>query len=146
MKNINKLFLLFVFCGTLVSAQKPNNKEILEVEKTIATLSKAMVDRDGPTLEKLTMEELTYGHSSGRIENKKQYIEAVVHGDFDFLTLNRNEQTIFLSGEDTAVVRHIFATNALSAGKHVDVRIGNMMVLKKHKNQWKVLARQAYKL
>ncbi|MRI00491.1 DUF4440 domain-containing protein [Kriegella sp. EG-1] len=146
MKIIYKLFLLFVFCSALVSAQESNNKEIKEIEKTINSLSIAMVDRDGETLESLLVDELTYGHSSGRIENKNQFIEAVVHGDFDFVTINRTEQTIFLSGDETAVVRHIFESNALNAGVPVDIRIGNMMVLKKHKNKWKVLARQAYKL
>ncbi|MBM1105806.1 nuclear transport factor 2 family protein [Aurantibacter crassamenti] len=148
MRKIKYLFIIFVACGFAATAQtsKTNNTEILEVEKTIDKLSQAMVDRDGKTLRELTMDELTYGHSSGTLENKQQFIDQVVNGEFDFITLNTEEQTIFISGDDTAVARHFFVTDAKSEGKDVHVKIGNMMILKKNNGKWKVLARQAYKL
>ena len=62
------------------------------------------------------MEELTYGHSSGNLEDKKAFVEADVHGDFDFTSTATENQTVFFSGDDTAVVRHIFLIEALSKG------------------------------
>ena len=115
------------------------------IAKTVASLYQAMVDRDEATLTDLTAESLTYGHSSGTIENKQDYIEAVVRGDFDFITIVPADQTISISG-NTATVRHIFITDALNAGKPVEIRIGCLMVFQKQKGQWKLLARQAYKL
>lgn len=151
MPKIKCLTILLVFCGVVVSAQtskkaKKYDGDIERVALAINDLSQAMVNRDRTALQNLMMEELTYGHSSGKIENKQEFIDEVVNGDFDFISIDTEEQTIFLSGDDTAVVRHFFHTKALSAGKPVDIRIGNMMVLRKQKGQWKILARQAYKL
>lgn len=112
----------------------------------VSELNQAMVDRDQETLELLTMDELSYGHSSGKIENKEAFIHEVVNGDFDFISSATENQTVLFSGEDTAVVRHIFKIEALNMGENVSIRIGNMLVFKKQHNQWKLLARQAYKL
>ena len=133
MPKIKCLTILLVFCGVVVSAQtskkaKKYDGDIERVALAINDLSQAMVNRDRTALQNLMMEELTYGHSSGKIENKQEFIDEVVNGDFDFIS------------------RHFFHTKALSAGKPVDIRIGNMMVLRKQKGQWKILARQAYKL
>jgi len=133
--------ILFVF--SLYPQDTTPDKE--RIAKAVASLYKAMVDRDEATLTDLTAESLTYGHSSGTIENKPQYIEAVVHGDFDFITIVPADQTISISG-NTAMVRHIFITDALNAGNPVEIRIGCLMVFQKQKGQWKLLARQAYKL
>ena len=151
MKKIIYLSILLVFSGLIVSAQtsknsKKDNGDIEKVALAINNLSQAMVNRDSTALHNLMMEKLSYGHSSGKIENKQEFIDEVVNGDFDFISIDTEEQTIFISGDDTAIVRHFFHTKAISADKPVDIRIGNMMVLRKQKGQWKILARQAYKL
>jgi hypothetical protein len=105
-----------------------------------------MVNRDETALKNLTTEALTYGHSSGNIENKQAFVDAVVHGDFNFISTDTENQTVYFSGDDTAVVRHIFLIEAINKGNPVSIRLGNMMVFKKQKNQWRLLARQAYKL
>jgi ketosteroid isomerase-like protein len=124
---------------------RENKGDSKNVALVIEELSRAMVDRDKAVLENLVMDEMTYGHSSGKIENKTEFIEEVVNGAFDFISINPSEQTIYLSG-DTAVVRHIFNAKAVNDGTQADIRIGNILVLKRNKGRWKVLARQAYKL
>lgn len=144
--------LFFLFFGSLIVSAQNTNHSIKKqddkalVEAVVEELNQAMVDRDAASLQKLTMEELSYGHSSGKIEKKQEFIAAVVYGDFDFISTKTQSQTLFFSGKETAVVRHIFEIEALSNGKPVEIRIGNMMVFRKHKNLWKLLARQAYKL
>jgi len=123
-----------------------NKAEMERIEAVVNRLNQAMVDRDGETLKDLTLEELSYGHSGGAVENKEAFVEAVVNGDFDFIATSTENQSISFSGNDTAVVRHLFLIDAINKGEKVHIRIGNMMVLKKQKNQWKLLARQAYKL
>ncbi len=116
-----------------------------EVAMVVDALSKAMVDRDGAALDELTMTELTYGHSSGRIQTKKEFIDEVVEGPFDFIKIAPTGQTIFIV-DDMAVVRHIFNCEATNEGEPVTIRIGSMLVLKKQEDHWRLLARQAYKL
>jgi hypothetical protein len=151
MRQGRPTFFLLFFCVVTVFAQNTKKFEGTktareQVVSVVYQLNQAMVDRDEETLRNLTMEELTYGHSSGTLENKKAFIDAVVHGDFDFTSTATENQTVFFSGNDTAVVRHIFLIEAISKGQPVQIRIGNMMVFKKQKKQWKLLARQAYKL
>ena len=73
-KRAQAFYFLF-FCGLTVFAQSPNNFEGTDTDReqivsVIEQLNQAMVDRDEETLINLTMEELTYGHSSGNLEDK----------------------------------------------------------------------------
>jgi hypothetical protein len=148
-----KLRFYFWICtlsGLTLSAQisgKSQEKvdENIEVAKVVDALGNAMVNRDRNSLENLSLDGMTYGHSSGKIETKDEFIDEVVNGPFDFISIEPSEQTIYVL-EDMAVVRHIFNAQATNDGIPVSIRIGNMMVLKKQDDQWKILARQAYKL
>jgi ketosteroid isomerase-like protein len=149
-KKVTYTLILAVLCTLTALPQsskksRENKGDSKNVALVIEELSRAMVDRDKAVLENLVMDEMTYGHSNGKIENKTEFIEEVANGAFDFISINPSEQTIYLSG-DTAVVRHIFNAKAVYDGTQADIRIGNILVLKRNKGRWKVLARQAYKL
>ncbi|MBU2906730.1 nuclear transport factor 2 family protein [Arenibacter algicola] len=117
-----------------------------EVQRAVSTFNKVMVNPTAELMETLCSEELTYGHSSGLIQNRDEFIDDLVNGPFDFLTLEAADQTIHISG-NTAIVRHIFLAKGTNAGEAVDVRIGNMQVFQKGKDgKLRLLARQAYKL
>ena len=138
--NFMILFMLYALasCGQTIDLDA-------EVETTIDALYKAMVDKDEATLKNLTADELTYGHSSGTLEDKAQFIDAVINGSFDYISITPEEQKIIIS-DDVALVRHIFVTNALNDGEPTDVRIGNLMTFQKQNGKWKLLGRQAYRL
>lgn len=153
------LFTLFVLigCGENEKRSNPETPTVTmeleqdpptadEVQRAVAAFNKAMVDPSVELMDGLCAEELTYGHSSGLIQNKAEFIDDLVNGAFDFLSLEAPDQTIHISG-NTAIVRHIFLAKGTNAGEPVDVRIGNMQVYIKDKdNQLQLLARQAYKL
>lgn len=143
MKNRNILSMLFVFCTVMAYAQ--SNTDQKQIDTGVDQLYRAMVDKDGKSLENLTAKNLTYGHSSGKIEDKTQYIAAVLNGSFDFNSIVPEEQNIHISGK-TAIVRHIFVAEGTNDGEPADVRIGIMMTYQKQGGKWKLLARQAYKL
>ncbi|MFY0650690.1 MAG: nuclear transport factor 2 family protein [Cyclobacteriaceae bacterium] len=116
----------------------------VEVEKTVDDLYGVMVEPNSK-LENYCADELTYGHSSGNIQNKAEFIAEVLYGPFDYLSIDTPEQTISLSGE-VATVRHIMAIKGANQGDTVDVRIGNMLVFRRIEGELKLIARQAYKL
>ncbi|MCJ7467723.1 MAG: nuclear transport factor 2 family protein [Maribacter sp.] len=150
MKKLRYYLMVCTLSGLTLSAQTFNKspesaEDSTQVVRVIEALSKAMVNRDSNSLENLTLDGMTYGHSSGKIETKDEFIDEVVNGLFDFISIEPSEQTIYVL-DDTAVVRHIFNAQATNDGTPVTIRIGNMMVLKKQHDQWKILARQAYKL
>ena len=128
------------------STVQQESLSIEEVQQAVLIFNKAMVDSTVELMKGLCAEELTYGHSSGLIQNKAEFIDDIVNGPFDFISLEAPEQTIHISG-NTAIVRHIFLAKGTNAGEPVDVRIGNMQVYQKDKDgKLKLLARQAYKL
>ena len=53
------------------------SKEVNAVSAAVEALRKAMIAADRSALEKLTADELSYGHSSGRLENRVECIDAL---------------------------------------------------------------------
>lgn len=142
MKNL----ILLSLCYFLCSFSNPIN-EIEAIEKAITEFTKAVVDADRSKFDELLSKDLVYGHSSGAVQNKQEFIEEIIIlTPFDYLSVNVHDQTINIS-ENIAIVRHIYVAQAKNkSGEVVDIRIGNMMVWVKDKKNWKLLSRQAYKL
>ena len=117
-----------------------------EVQRAVSTFNEAMVNPTAELMEALCADALTYGHSSGLIQNKAEFIDDIVNGPFDFSSVEAPDQTIHISG-NIAIVRHIFLAKATNAGVPVNIRIGNIQVYQKdQEGRLRLLARQAYKL
>lgn len=123
-----------------------SSKSVTEVSNAVEQLRKAMVDADTVTLEKLTLSDLNYGHSSGKVQTKKEFISDLATGASDFVSIDLTEQTIKVVG-NTATVRHILSAVTNDKGKGPGtVKIGILLVWVKNKGQWQLLARQAVKI
>lgn len=120
-------------------------KDEKAVASAVEILNKGIIDPDKALLENITSEGLSYGHSGGKIQNKTEFVEDLIHGTFDFLTVNTSNQKIMISGKN-AIVRHTFTAKATNAGTPVDLNIGNLLVWRKEHGQWKLIARQAFRL
>ncbi|HRH48489.1 MAG TPA: nuclear transport factor 2 family protein [Panacibacter sp.] len=142
MKKLISLFGFLFVSVTIVTAQ---SAEETKVTDAVAALNKAMIDVDKNVLESLTVEDLSYGHSGGKVENKTQFLTAVVSGTVDYISIDVTDQKITVTGKN-AVVRNIYAAKLTNEGKPVDIKIGTLMVWQKIKGKWKLLARQGYKL
>lgn len=138
------LFISIACSSTNLMAQNHKN-EIANIETTVAEIYTAMVVKNIDVLENLTAEKLTYGHSSGKIENKAEYVDGVLNGAFQFTSITPIDQTISIS-KDVGVVRHIFKGEGTNNGTPAKVNIGCVLIFQKDKDNWKLLARQAYKL
>ena len=116
------------------------------VAQAVDALTKAMIDVDRPRLEALTADQLSYGHSAGRIENKKEFVDYLVSRASAFRRIDLSDQTISLV-DNEAIVRHLFTGETINpAGQVTPVRIGVLQVWQKQGSDWKLLARQAYRL
>ncbi len=142
MKKLLYLFILFFVSAIAATAQ---STEETKVATATAALNKAIIDADKNVLESLAADELSYGHSGGKIENKTQVIAALASGAVDFLSIDITDQTITLAGKN-AILRNKFNAKITSDGKPVELKIGNIMVWQKVKRKWKLLARQGYKI
>jgi ketosteroid isomerase-like protein len=142
MKKIRLLLLISFLFQVAVFAQSKDEKKVADA---VAELRKAMIDADKQKLESLVAEDLSYGHSSGKIEDKATFIESLVSGRSDFLTMDLTDQTIDVKGK-TAIVRHNLTADTNDNGKTGTVKLGVMLVWQKESGRWKLLARQAFKL
>ena len=142
----NRFLALSVAMLFFVSISFAQSKDEKDVAAAVETLKKAMVDGDQAALDKISDGALSYGHSSGKVENKKEFVENIVNGNSDFVKIDLSEQTISISGA-TAIVRHKFAADTHDKGKEPGkVNIAVLTVWQKKAGGWKLLARQAVKL
>jgi len=139
-KYLMSLSLLFM--STFLMAQSKDEKSLSDA---VDTLIQAMIRADKPVLESLTADDLSYGHSIGKIENKTQFIDAVVIGPFDYLSGNISDQTIKIT-KDIGVVRHVFTFKYKNNTEEGEMKLGVLLVWQKQSGKWKLLARQGYKL
>ena len=143
MQRLFSFLIIAIIFSTTVTAQ---TKKEQEVAAAVEALRKAMVDADQSMLEKLADDSLSYGHSGGKVESKSAFVENIVNGNSDFVTIDLTGQTIYVSGK-TAIVRHRLSATTNDKGKGPGtVNIAIMTVWQKEKKEWKMLARQAVKL
>lgn len=141
MKKI--FFIAFTFIAAHLAHAGSNT--LATLEKSIDALSQAMISADAKKLQALTSKHLSYGHSSGRVEGQQDFINNLVNGSSDFVTIDLQGQTISLA-DGIAIVRHTLVAETNDAGKPGAVKIGVMLVWQEQKGKWTLLARQAFKL
>ena len=115
------------------------------VKDSVEALRKALLVADKAQLEQLAAAQLSYGHSSGKVQNKAEFVDGVVTRKAVVKSLDFPELTVAVAG-DAAIARHLYVSESETDGKPNNVRIGVLAVWQKQDGNWKLLARQAYKL
>lgn len=136
------LVALLLLCGSSLKAQSRAEKAVAEA---VENLRRAMVDADSAALDRLLLEELSYGHSLGKVEGKASLIGSLTSGSSDFVSIDLSEQTVVVR-KKTAVVRHTLQAQTSDAGRPGAVKIAVLLVWQKDRGAWKLLARQAVRL
>jgi hypothetical protein len=121
------------------------SKDEKDVAAAVESLRQAMIDATETTLKELTNDALSYGHSSGMVEDKAGFIGRLLSGESDFKTIALSDQTISITG-NIAVVRHKLVAETNDNGKPGNPKLHILLVWQKDKGKWKLLARQATKL
>ena len=136
-----QICMILVIPFTL-SAQK---KDITQVEKSMELLKQLMMFLSLDGLNKIVDDKLSYGHSSGFVENKASFINKLVSGDSDFVTIDNTDQEIIINGK-TALVRNILSATTNDKGVAGQIKLKILYVWVKQKKAWKLLGRQAVKI
>jgi ketosteroid isomerase-like protein len=140
MKKIMLFALLFSI--TSIHGQTHEGEKI---EVAINYFLAALKSGDRESLQKITHEKLSYGHSNGRLEIQEEFIEKLATGVSKFLTVNTTNQTMYHT-KHTAIIRHRLDANVIDNGKENEVHLNVLMVFEKENGAWKLLARQAVKI
>jgi ketosteroid isomerase-like protein len=134
---------LALLTGAPVAAAQSNDEAA--VAQAVEAFRNAMLKADRSQFETLCADQLSYGHSAGRVENKAQFIDAATSGRSTWKFITLTDQTNQIVG-DTAIVRHTLTGETERDGKTNPVKIGVLMVWHKQDGHWKLLARQAVRL
>jgi hypothetical protein len=141
---MNKFITLFLCCllsSTFLFAQSADEKEIAD---RMEILRKTLIAPDKAVLEGLVADELSYGHSTGVIEDKAAFVDALVKGKTVFTAVTLSDQTIKIAG-NAAIVRHHMMADLNNNNTPTKVDIIVLLVWQKQNGKWKLLARQAAK-
>ena len=115
------------------------------VKQNVEALREALLKADKAQLEGLGADQLSYGHSDGRVQNKAEFIDGVMTRKATVKSINFPDLEIAVAG-DAAIARHIYESESETDGKPNSVKIGTLAVWQKQGGNWKLLARQGYKL
>ena len=118
------------------------SKQEKQVAEAVDALKKAMIDPDSTTLANLTFAELSYGHSGGKVEDRQDFVQTLVSGKSDFVSIDLTDQTIKVVG-NTAIVHHTLSAQTNDGGNPGTVKLTVMYTWQKQKGKWKMLVRQA---
>ena len=116
-----------------------------DVNKAVDALRAAMLAADAAALKDILADQLTYVHSSGKLDTKDEFL-AIVGGKktiYKSITLEDPKTTLVGS---TAIIRHIFTGEAETDGKVNPFKVGAMQIWMKQDGKWRLLARQAFRL
>ena len=141
---IKKLLFTGIILLSITIAVNAQSKDETAVGNAVEKLRKAMIDGNKEELESIASDKLSYGHSGGQVQDKAAFVDKIVSGASDFVTIDLSEQTISISG-NTAIVRHKLEAKTNDGGKPAEVYLFVLLVFQKDHKQWKLLARQAVK-
>lgn len=132
------ILMFFVLTASITKAQQK------DVENAVNQLVTLMAAPDSLALDHIVLPQLSYGHSSGKIQNKKEFMHSLLSGESDFVEINISDQSIIIQNK-TALVRHTL--NAKTNDKNVpgNVKLYILLIWSKEKEGWKLLGRQAVK-
>jgi len=145
---LKKLIAIALIAGLAACAGAPMagnaGDESAAVAAAAEKLRLAMIDPTRENLGAIVADDLSYGHSGGKVDTKASFIADLLSGASDFVTITITDQTIrIVDGGNVAIVRHTLAADSNDGGKPGKVLIKILGVWQKQGGQWKMIARQA---
>ena len=148
---IRKFFLAAaataVFAGCAASGGGSNSSA---AEPAVAAAAErlrvAMVDPTPAALRALVADDLSYGHSGGKVDTQASFISDLLDRKSDFVSIAITDQTIKVVEGNTAIVRHTLTADTNDSGKPGKVALKILGIWQKQGGEWKLLARQAVRL
>ncbi len=116
--------------------------EIIELENRRA---EAMIKQDVPALDDILADDLSYTHTSARVETKAEFIAALSSGRTKYQAIERDDVKVRQYG-DTAVVTGHANMHVNRNGRDSRFEIRFLNVYAKRQDVWRMVAWQSTKL
>ncbi len=141
MKKFSLIFAVSFLFLTGIMAQTKSEKAVTAAAEKLRL---AMISGNQGDLESVVMNGLSYGHSSGMLDDKKLFLDKLVSGKSDFVEIDITEQSVQVINK-TAIVHHTLTARTNDNNKPGSVSLKILLVFVKDHGQWKLIARQAVK-
>ena len=116
------------------------------VAKNLETFRAAQAAGKADAIAPLCMDELSYSHSSAKIDTKASLLDGVAKANYKWTSLDYKDPTIRVVGP-AAIVRFTFVgEQEFNDGKKTPQNLHILMNWQKQGNDWKLLSRAATKL
>lgn len=134
--------IMLLICTAAFGAAA-QSKDEQTVAAGVEKLRLAMISGNKKDLLSVLSPDLSYGHSGGGIESHDSFVNAITTKKSDFVNIALTEQSITVTG-DVAIVRHILIADTNDGGKPANIHLGIVLIWKKSKSEWKLIARRAF--
>jgi hypothetical protein len=134
------------FGSSLLAYPAAAAEDAAAVTGAVETYRKAVLAQDKAQLERLAAEQLSYGHSSAVVQTKAEFVNGVMSRKATVKRLDFPDVKVVGIAGNAAIVRHTWDSESELDGKPQLTKIGVLMVWQKQDGDWKLLARQGYKL
>ncbi len=137
MKLIVIILSLFICSGLL--AQQP---DYASLNHAIADFDKALEGKDSVALKWLLSDKVSYGHSNGWVETKREVIDDLYNGKLTYKKINATKPDTRASG-NVMSARSIADIDALMDGKMMSFKLKVLQVWIWENEHWMLFARQS---
>jgi ketosteroid isomerase-like protein len=143
---MKKLFFVHLLVLSVVALFAQTKNEVAVLASVRSLHAAIFIDKDSAAIENLLAAEVTYGHSGGKLENRREAVENCSRNKSTYTNLNQNGISVSINGK-TAVTRYLLTgTETKPDGKSTELKLNIFQVWVKEKKGWKMMARQAVKV
>ncbi len=141
LKVLSILFFSFFTSSSFCQSGKE-----AEVWVKAEALNKAVFEtKDSAAIQELVAETVTYGHSTGAVENKPVMLHNAVTNVQVYKNLSIEKLNTTEAGK-TVIIRYILRADVIKDGNTSPLDIGILQVWAKEHGKWRLFARQAVKV
>lgn len=132
--------LIFLVIGQMLFAQTDEAK----LTNTLKEFHQALVKKNTVSINQQTDKAMSYGHSNGWVETKKEMIQNIESGYIQYHSFNEDSVLVTING-NMANVRFVADINVTLKETRNTYRLKVLEVWVKKGNRWVLFARQAVK-
>lgn len=118
------------------------NRDIPLAENLELKRTKAMVEADIDSLSGLFSSTLSYGHSSGAIDDKAAMLEKISSGIYDYSRIDTKILSVTRSAGQLLIIMGNVQIDVILSGKHRIMDSVYVVVYQREEFSWKFLAHQ----
>lgn len=133
--------ILFLLASAIGIAQQTEQDKLIN---TVKEFHQAMVAKNTVSLNQQTDKALSFGHSNGWVETKKDFISDLETGMISYQKITEDSIVVSMN-ENVASVRFKTDIDATMKGNSISIKLRVLEVWVKKSKRWMLFARQAVK-